>query len=180
MFYNPSTNNQLWAGRIYASGDRSGFEAEYCAIIIGMDFANAHGIKKLVVQSSNDAIVNQVNEIYRINKPSLKSLFKIEKAHEEAFREFTIQDIPPRENIEAADMARKALATRKSLNIHEDGTWTINDPIEELERQPKKSPQRKEPDDPAHNESIDNSRAYLLRFDGGSRGNPGIGKLCYV
>jgi ribonuclease HI len=59
VLYNLSNDKELWRGRIYVPGDRSGFEAEYSAIIIGLDFAKEHGVQKLIVHSSNDAIVNQ-------------------------------------------------------------------------------------------------------------------------
>jgi hypothetical protein len=100
-------------------------------------------------------------------------LLKTQKRYEGSFAEFSISDITSEENIEAAEMARKALATRKSLNIDEMGDWKIKDPLEEVERVPEKSSQWKEPDDPAHSAAIDTSKVYLLRFDGGSRGNPG-------
>jgi ribonuclease HI len=171
VIYNPENNKELWSGSIYSSGDRAGFEAEYSAIIVGLDFAKTYGIQKLIVQSSNDAIVCQINGLYKVNKTSLKRMLKIEKAMEKSFSDFSIQEIASGENVKASEMARKALATRKSLNIPD--SWKFDDPIEAVERDPEES-MRKEPDDPALNADIDPSRIYLLRFDGGSRGNPGI------
>lgn len=175
VLYNPANNKELWSCRIYSSGDRAGFEAEYSAIILGLDFAKTFGIQKLMVQSSNDAIVCQINGIYRVNKESLKRMVKIEKALEENFEDFSIQEIPASNNAKASEMAKKALATRKSLSI--PASWSFTDPIEVVESFKEREQEAKggETDDPAaHNADIDPSRIYLLRFDGGSRGNPGV------
>ena len=48
VLYDPSNSEELWSGRIYASGDRTGFEAEYTSIIIALDFAKQLGLKSLV------------------------------------------------------------------------------------------------------------------------------------
>jgi ribonuclease HI len=174
VLYDPVNNKELWSGRIYSSGDRAGFEAEYSAIIVGLDFAKTYGIQKLTVQSSNDAIVCQINGLYKVNKTALQRMLKIEKAMEESFSDFSIEEIASGENVKASEMAKKALATRKSLNIPD--SWKFDDPIEAVEQDPEdpEEPMRNEPDEPALDAVIDPSRIYLLRFDGGSRGNPGI------
>lgn len=172
VIYDSSTSKEVWSFRVYAPGDRTGFEAEYSAIIIGLDFASKYGVQNLIVQSSNDAIVNQIQGVYKVNKSSLQRLLEmlLEKIRKQ-INDFSIEEISSSENTEATEMARKALATRKSFNVPEGKSWEIFDPIEELER---KSSKWKEPDDPAQSAAIDPSNIYLLRFDGGSRGNPGI------
>jgi ribonuclease HI len=176
VLYEPTTNQELWSGRIYASGDRSTFEADYSAIIMGMNFAyEALGARKLVVQSSNDAIVHQIQGNYQVNKSSLKTLLRVQQDQEGKFDRFSVQEIPSGENVEAEALAKKALATRKSLlGLSLDMNPELNDPIEELNRNPEVSNRWKESDDPAQSAAIDPSCTYLLQFDGGSRGNPGI------
>ena len=44
VLYDSSTSKEVLSFRVYAPGDRSGFEAEYSAIIIGLDFASKHGV----------------------------------------------------------------------------------------------------------------------------------------
>eukprot|EP00980_Cylindrotheca_fusiformis_P015427 scaffold4343_cov144-Cylindrotheca_fusiformis.AAC.5 len=171
VLYNPDNNEELWASRIYSSGDRAGFEAEYLAIILGLDFAKTCGIQKLMIQSSNDAVVCQINGIYNVNKEKLKRLLKIEKAMEKNFNEYSIQEISADQNTKAAEMAKTALATRKSLNI--PVSWNFADFIKDIGSKPHEGA-KKEVDDPAQHTDIDPERLYLLRFDGGSRGNPGI------
>lgn len=177
VLYEATTSKEVWAGRVYVPGDRKGFEAEYSAIIIGIDFVKTHGIQNLIVQSSNDAIVNQINGNYHVNKSSLKQLLNMVLDEvRNNLNDFSIQEIAPSENVEATEMASKALATRKSFNLPEGrgGSWKVSDPIEEFKRNKDPTSHWKEPDDPAQSAAIDPSRVYLLRFDGGSRGNPGI------
>ena len=246
---NNSQNNDqniLWQGRVYVTGNRTSFEAEYSSIIIGIKYmTEILKVQKLIVQLSHEPVTNQLNGIYDINKPSLKimrDLCKtlIQQNEEEdgrnndgnqdtVLKECTFEDIPLGENEIASDLATKALATRKSVNIVKE--FQINDPIEILKKRimttTKKTKQStsnflgdtsidedsilsspslssedavststieanshgddnnensqlpknhrwNKADDPAHHEPIDSSRDYLLRFDGGSRGNPGI------
>ncbi|CAJ1958242.1 unnamed protein product [Cylindrotheca closterium] len=185
VLYHSETNEELWSGRIYCPGDRAGFEAEYSAIIMGLDFCKSCGIQNLVLQSTNNAIVFQINGIYKVSKQSLKPLLEMEKEHEEEFDSFSVAAIPNSENTVASELATKALSTRRSADTPK--FWKFNDPIltlssdvvdadvmdvdtiagEEIDLDNDYTgiPQPAE---------IDPSRVYLLRFDGGSRGNPGV------
>lgn len=195
VLYDPGSSGELWAGRIYASGDRTPFEAEYSAVILGLDYVyNVLGGRRLVVQTNNEAIVKQITGVYKVAKSSLRVLLDVEKILEAKFADFAIQSISSVDNIKAQTLANKALATRKSLNIveqnkevgetdsAEDGTngngvtWHVHDrdPIQELKRNPQKPGRWKSADDPSKSAVIDPSKLYLLRFDGGSRGNPGV------
>ena len=166
----PTNNNRrLWSGRIYASGNRSSFEAEYSAIIMGVNYVcQVFGARKLILQMSNEAIVNQVHGLYRTSKDSLTILIDVVKEASEQLDEFSIEEIDSAENAEAETLANKALASRKSLRFEEG---KVDDPVHDIERKPGKM---QEADDPAQSAAIDPSRVYLLRFDGGSRGNPGV------
>lgn len=181
VLYRSETSEEVWSGRVYFPGDRAGFEAEYCAIITGLDFATSCGIQNLVVQSTNDVIVFQINGLYQVQKKSLKPLLAMEKEREEGFLSFSAAAIPSSQNDVASELATKALATRKSINLPK--FWKIKDPMlafeaeEELTLEEDDSNNEpNEPDGPAAAQAaeIDPSKVYLLRFDGGSRGNPGV------
>jgi ribonuclease HI len=175
---------KLWSARMYVSGDRTVFEAEYSAIILGIDYAiNVLKTRRLIVSSTNDVIVNQIRGVFTVTKSSLKVLLDVIKTSQQKLQEFTIDQIPLEENSEASVLAMKALATRKSLNI-DDKDWKVdcNDPIQMLQRNnPPKIGRWKQPDDPAQSVIIDPSRQYLLQFDGGARVNgiSGAGVVIY-
>ena len=176
-----SSNETMWSARLYVSGDRTVFEAEYSAIILGIDYAcNVLKARHLTVFSSNGVIVNHVRGIFAVTKSSLKFLLKTIKTIQQQLHSFDIEQIPLAENSEATAQALKALATRKSLNI-EDKDWKVerNDPIQKLQRNPLKMGRWKKPDDPAQSTIIDPSRLYLLRFDGGARDCVGVGMVLY-
>jgi ribonuclease HI len=175
---NNNNNNEndegvLWQGRIYASGNRTSFEAEHSAVIVGIQYATQIlGARKLIIQLSHDAIVYQLNGVYDINKPSLKLMLELTKDTKEALDECTFEEITATENELANGLSTKALATRKSVNIVTE--FDLQDPIDVLKESMENVSRWNDTDDPAHHEVIDPSRDYLMRFDGGSRGNPGV------
>lgn len=175
--YNPKTNEELWIGRLYVAGDRTVFEAEYSAVILGMEYAHRTlGVRRLLVQTSCDIIVQQIRGVYKVNKQSLRMLLEREQELEREFDVFIIEDISPTENVVCKDLASKALATRKSVNVELDarGSPNLIDPIQNLNRIATEDGRWKNPDPPSLSADIYPEKPYLLRFDGGSRGNPGV------
>ena len=178
------SKRKLWSARMYVSGDRTVFEAEYSALILGIDYAvNVLKTRYLIVSSTNDVIVKHIRGVFTVSKSSLKVLLDVIETSQQKLREFTIEQIPLEENSDANVLAMKALATRKSLNI-DDKDWKVeyNDPIHKLQRNnPPKIGRWKQPDDPAQSTKIDPSRQYLLQFDGGARvnGTSGAGLVLY-
>jgi ribonuclease HI len=239
VLYDPSVSlsvqQPIWQGRIYVDGDRTVFEAEYTAIILGMDYAHkCLGVRRLELQSDNDVVVRQIRGIYKVNKESLLLLLRNYERRKEMWQQqqpqqddndtdpeeisllpsLTVGRISLTDNVMAANLARKALANRKSMNIEPD--WKLQDPLLELDQVvvpvqgdrwkeldkpasmhqvidptkhnlqdplleldqlevPIQDSRWKEPGEPASiHQVIDPTKLYLLRFDGGSRGNPGV------
>lgn len=158
-------------------GDRSVFEAEYSAIIIGLKFAHGRGVQKIVLKTENHAIANHLNGTFEVKRENLKPMYwSIMLMKEEVFQEFDVQYVIPQENLEANELAAKGLATRTS-NIVDD----LSDPMESIERSGAAVRRQAPPVDPAAplapmnygKLSIEASKVYELQVDGGSRGNPG-------
>lgn len=177
VLYDPENNSEVWTGRIYLPGDRSPFEAEYSAVILGMEYASQSlGVRRLLVQTSSDVIVQQIRGVYKVNKISLQKLLAREQEVERNFEDFAIDLISATANELSRELASKALATRKSFNVllDSDGNLNLRDPIEVIDRTPTEDGRWKQADPPSFSAAIDPARTYLLRFDGGSRGNPGL------
>lgn len=175
--YDPDTDKELWSGGMYMAGDRTLFEAEYTGVILGMEYIHQTiGIRRLLLQTSSDVIAQQIRGVFKVNKESLRLLLDKEREVEQKFDFFSIAEIPTTENALCIELASKALATRKSFNVEldENGDLNISDPMKDLDRNPTEDGQWRQPDPPSFSAAIDPSRTYLLRFDGGSRGNPGI------
>ena len=179
------TKEEVWDGRIYVAGDRTVFEAEYTAVLLGIDVATqVLGITNMAIQSDNDVVVRQIQGIYKVNKETLLTLLRSYESRKRQFQqsgdtdgttgtELTIGRISTSENARANDLAQKALATRKTMNIPSD--WTPQDPIEEFNRVATENGPWKDPDEPSVSfAKIDPSKVYKLQFDGGARGNPGV------
>lgn len=238
VLYDSTNDKEVWSGGLYLRGDRSAFEADYSAIILGTEYVlDNFGLTKLVVQNPNDAIIQQLRGVYQVNKPELRLLYDIQKGLEDRFKDIMVETVPSTENIEANNIASTALSTQKSVDMKlakgvKDPIYRIpavptskgqpsTSKIEQTESllidQPNTEPVHQhlgisnDPADeaftnfppvdesvgkvdeshtdevftnfPAFEEApgdieqpmvIDPSREYLLRFDGGSRGNPGL------
>jgi ribonuclease HI len=181
--YDPDSDKELWSGRMYVQGDRTVFEAEYSAVIVGMEYAyHALGIRRIMVQSSCDVLVQQIRGVYKVNKETLRKLLAKAKELEALFDHILVEDIPSSQNAVCTELATQALATRKSFNVElgKNNNFTLNDPVKEFDRIPTKDGRWRQPDPPSFSAPIDPSTTYLLRFDGGSRGNPGIAGAGFV
>lgn len=176
-----SSNQIVWSARLYVPGDRTVLEAEYSAIILGMDYVyNVLKVRRLAVFSSSGVIVNQVRGVFAVTKSSLTILLESVKNIERHLHNFDIEETTSSEILDVNVQARKALATRKSLNI-EDRDWKVewNDPIRKIRRNPLKMGRWRKPDDPAQSAIIDPFRTYRLQIDGGVKGCLGVGMVLY-
>eukprot|EP00537_Pseudo-nitzschia_pungens_P019316 CAMPEP_0172402210 /NCGR_PEP_ID=MMETSP1061-20121228/53797_1 /TAXON_ID=37318 /ORGANISM="Pseudo-nitzschia pungens, Strain cf. pungens" /LENGTH=401 /DNA_ID=CAMNT_0013136127 /DNA_START=214 /DNA_END=1416 /DNA_ORIENTATION=+ len=176
-----SSNQIVWSARLYVPGDRTILEADYSAMIMGMDYVhNVLKVRQLTVLSSNGIVVNQVRGVFTVTKSSLTILLESVRNIRRHLHNFSIQEITPAENSDAHAQAVKAFATRKSLNI-DDRNWKVerNDPIRSIRRNPHKMGRWRKPDDPAQSAIIDPSRTYRLQFDGGVKQGVGVGMVLY-
>src|SRR6202048_2600364 len=83
--------------------------AEYYALIAALDYAVAHGIKRLRVQSDSQLIVNQIKGLYKVKHPDLRPLHERAKKQAATLETFTIQYVPREQNRDADDLATAAL-----------------------------------------------------------------------
>src|SRR6267154_3821003 len=83
--------------------------AEYYALIAALDYAAAHGIKRLHVQSDSQLIVNQMKGLYKVKHPDLRPLHERAKKQAAGLEAFAIQYIPREQNSEADADANAAL-----------------------------------------------------------------------
>lgn len=187
VFYDPISKTELWQSRIYVHGYRTTMEAEYTALIMGMDYASqVFGVRRLLVESSYHAIVHQITGNYTTEKPSLCTL--LHKVHH--VQRTQLDDCTFHHSSSLADktkleqLAFRALATRKSSNIVETNEWQIyqRDPMVDRSTPSLSSssyssynPPVFPPDAPAvQSVQIDPTQRYKLQFDGGARNDYGV------
>jgi ribonuclease HI len=80
-------------------------QAEYRAVIAGLEKALAMGIEEVVVRADSELVVRQLNGRYKVRNPGLKPLYLEVTELRQRFTNFTIRHIPRRLNAEADQLA---------------------------------------------------------------------------
>jgi ribonuclease HI len=102
--------------------------AEYYALIAALDYAAAHGIKRLRVHSDSQLIVNQMKGLYKVKHPDLRPLHERAKKQAAGLEAFTIQYVPREQNREADAAANAALDSTGGVKaaFASDPSRTVN------------------------------------------------------
>jgi ribonuclease HI len=160
VLYDQEDVREVWVARKYFFVVQTRFQAEYRGLALALRYIRQQGVRKLVVQTDNKVILEQLDGKYQVRKAQLKQLYWTAISLKETFDEFTTTPIAAIENSRAGNLARRAVATRKSFGIeglehpptnsHKESTSTLSEEV-----------------------TFSPDETYLLRFDGASRGNPG-------
>jgi ribonuclease HI len=84
-------------------------QAEYQAIIIGLEKAIEFGAKNAVVKSDSELVVEQINGRYKIKNTSLRPLYQKVVQLTGSLESFSISYVPREQNAAADALANKAL-----------------------------------------------------------------------
>jgi len=82
-------------------GTSTNNEAEYQALILGIEIAVSTGIKRLTCKMDSELVVKQLNKIYRVKVDRIRAFFRKIKELEKNFDEINYTHIPRIENKEA-------------------------------------------------------------------------------
>lgn len=94
-------------------------EAEYRALILGLNLAKKFKPETLVCLLDSELVVSQLNGVYRVRKPHLAMLMQEVRQAERSYPKVVYKAIP-REKNEAADkLANKALKQPSSRGANE-------------------------------------------------------------
>jgi ribonuclease HI len=83
--------------------------AEYYGLIAAMDYAQAHGIRALRVESDSELLVKQMRGQYKVKSEDLRPLFERAQKMSKAFDSFRIEHVYREQNREADALANEAL-----------------------------------------------------------------------
>lgn len=92
-----------------AIGRATNNEAEYRALIAGLETALAAGVTDLVVRLDSELLVHQATGRYRVKAPGLKPLHQQVVALMRRFGAITFEHVPRERNTIADDLANAAL-----------------------------------------------------------------------
>ena len=88
--------------------------AEYYGLIAALDYAAAHGISRLRVQSDSQLIVNQMKGLYKVKHADLRPLHERARKLASGLAAFIIQYVPREQNRDADAAANAALDATSS------------------------------------------------------------------
>ena len=87
-------------------------EAEYAALLLGLEEARKLGAARVEVRSDSELIVRQVRGEYRIRKPHLMPLVQQARKAMAHFERVTLISVPRESNEEADALAKAAAASQ--------------------------------------------------------------------
>jgi ribonuclease HI len=135
-------------GSAYFQLHRNTFEAYYSAIYSSLDYIIQQSqqelqqpIRSLLVQCDHDIVVHQLNDVYEIQRPTLRALYwKVMELKEVHFDNVQFEFIPSSEITKAGEYAMKALGskdltmaitttTKKKKKNHSPHFVTLKDPM---------------------------------------------------
>ena len=84
-------------------------EAEYAALILGLEEALSGGHKTIEVFLDSELLVRQINGVYRVKNSRLKELMKEVQRYLALFDAYTVKHVPRGENTVADRLANEAI-----------------------------------------------------------------------
>lgn len=84
-------------------------EAEYTALITGLDAAQKLGIKDIICYLDSELVVKQLNGDYKVKNQHLVILYNKVKIKAKEFLNITFKHIPREENVDADLLVNQAL-----------------------------------------------------------------------
>src|SRR5579863_5118152 len=83
--------------------------AEYYGLIAAIDYAQAHGVRALRIESDSELMVKQMRGLYKVKSEDLRPLFERAKKMSQGFESFHIEHVYREQNREADALANEAL-----------------------------------------------------------------------
>ena len=139
---------EYWSNCKYIGNNKTNNEAEYSALILGLEGAITHKIKKLSVCGDSLLVINQINKIYKVKHPNLYELYEQVNLLKTEFSYIEFNHVYRKDNKRADQLSNIALELNNNNNkskisiieniknsdsIEEDGIEEdINDWEEEL------------------------------------------------
>jgi ribonuclease HI len=96
-------------------GETTNNQAEYDALIWGLETALEHGVRSIEVRADSELVVRQVNGHYRVKNAGLVPLHRKACALMREFSSARITHVRREENVAADELANQAMDTRSTV-----------------------------------------------------------------
>ena len=93
-------------------GETTNNVAEYEALVWGLETAIDHGVRRLKVCADSELVVRQVNGVYKVKHPNMKSLHAKVTALMRRFERVEVSHVRRSDNTLADALANEAMDTR--------------------------------------------------------------------
>jgi ribonuclease HI len=103
---------------------RNHHEAEYKALIEGLELARRHGIDRIRVFLDSALVVNTVNDDWKLEPEHLKDLCAMARVLAKEFTDFKLCWVPREMNVEADALASRALGRGPARGVQKDDSLT--------------------------------------------------------
>ncbi|RLF48918.1 MAG: ribonuclease H [Thermoplasmata archaeon] len=110
-------NRHLWliSAKGYYLGEMTNNQAEYHALLKGLEEAKQMGAKEVFVRSDSELLVKQMNGEYRVKNKDLRVLFEKARQIAQAFDICKFEYIPREHNTEADRLANRAINLKAAV-----------------------------------------------------------------
>lgn len=101
--------------RIQALGKKTNNQAEYAGLILGLQMAVDHNIRRLEVQGDSQLIIKQMRGEYKVSSAELKPLYNIARELSITFEQIRFTHIYRKYNSRADELSNEALQEDNTL-----------------------------------------------------------------
>jgi len=179
-----SSSEEIWWG-YQRLEDVTLNEAEYITLATSLEYIKSLGVQHIKAYGHNKLILKQIEGINKVKSPLLKTYYDKVIELSKEFVSFEIGFVDKSMNGRAIGLAKDAIDNDSMIEEVDNATVTTTiekdeSKDEDTEQQnidnftPATTPHNYKEETPVQqSESISPDKTYVLRFDGGSRGNPG-------
>ena len=100
--------------------DLTNNEAEYEALIVGLNFLKKLGVKKISVYGDSELVIKQVKGEYKANRPKMRAYRNAVLDILKTFPEYTLSLIPRNNNVIADSLATSASMLKIPLYLNKN------------------------------------------------------------
>jgi len=201
VLYDSETSKIVWKGRMYMKGGESAHMAEYIGLKQSLEIVHKLGARKINIQgNSKNVVIKQLQGNYKVRVKEMKPIFEyVHNFIKQEFESCELWEINLDQNRKAHTLARKAMDARSSdegfdmFDRDNNNQVGSDDVFDHFDCKNEDKVDEIESDMIIHREAEENSnhqkaeinallgfpalspnKVYVLQFDGGARGNPGV------